>query len=133
MEVRNAIHHLPSEMDIGYEWRLKNSPPERSFGFYASPSFLGRYGHPVSPQDLKPGQFMSYSGASVTARIVFRHGVNGYRSLLVSTSDTQSSCAIALVKAAIRGLGVIWVPHWAAESALYRFELVQIMHEWGLS
>ncbi|MFT4439200.1 hypothetical protein ACMX25_38375 [Caballeronia sp. 15715] len=101
-----------------------------SFGFYASLSFLSRYGRPANPEDLKAGQFMSYKRANAAHPLVLRNAVSGCRSRVVSSLAIESESANALVKAAVRGLGVVFVPRENAALAIYRCELVQVMHEW---
>jgi DNA-binding transcriptional LysR family regulator len=106
---------------------------ELSRGFYASPHFLGRFGRPADPKDLKSGQFMFYKRGSESTAVVVRNTLSGCRSVLSFGVPAEGTCAAALVKAAVRGLGVVFVPHHIAEPALHAHELVQIMHEWGSS
>jgi hypothetical protein len=127
----DGVACVPSAMPA--ELPSNRPPPKISFGFYASPHFLGRYGRPASPEDLKSGRFMTYKRGAAPTAMVLRNTVSGCRSLLASGAAIESPCAIALVKAAVRGLGVVFVPHHIAESALNRCELVQVMHEWESS
>jgi hypothetical protein len=121
------------QSDLPVEPSFYRPALELSRGFYASPHFLGRYGRPADPKDLKSGQFMFYKRGSESTAVVLRNTLSGCRSVLCFGAPTEGTCATALVKAAVRGLGVVFVPHHIAEPALHTHELVQIMHEWGSS
>ena len=94
----------------------------------ASPDYIERRGKPVHPSDLADHEVIIDRNRPAPQLLRYRRDeeevevrINGRLSL---------NGAVAAVGAATAGLGIVSVPCWAAEEAMARGELVQILTDW---
>lgn len=92
----------------------------------AAPHYLSQHGVPQSIQALSGHNCLSYSYSQKKNEWVFNNGKGKSESVLVSGSLTANN-GIALKRAAIDGLGVIFQPDFIVTDALLNGELVEIL------
>ncbi|MFF7710896.1 LysR substrate-binding domain-containing protein [Pseudomonas sp. NPDC007930] len=105
-----------------------------ALGVYAAPSYLARAGVPAHPREVegpahqvvgflwaRSGKPMPYAlqRGEESLRLHGRH--------VLAVDDGN-----AYIAAAVAGLGIAWLPHYMAEAALARGELVALFSDWQL-
>ncbi len=94
----------------------------------ASPAYLAAHAEPSHPRQLAHHRCLVYSLASSPDEWAFQKGKQALRVAVHGGFRVNSS--LALVGAACAGLGVALVPRFAAEEALARGALRQVLTEW---
>jgi LysR family transcriptional regulator for bpeEF and oprC len=96
----------------------------------AAPAFLRRHGTPSSPQGLRPESCLGLTGhVSTSARAwSFRKGAEEYR--LWPEGNLAFNASDALIRAAMRGAGMIYVLDILVRDFVDRGELTRVLPEW---
>lgn len=89
---------------------------EHTMAFCASPTYLQRFGEPRTVEELSQHKALAYArfGQVYPWRVL----VDGQSVELQPEVRLLSDDMQALMDAALRGLGVTWLPHWLARDAL---------------
>jgi DNA-binding transcriptional LysR family regulator len=96
----------------------------------AAPGYLARYGHPAHPTDLQGHQCLTYTGASAGAKWQFIvndrvQGVSVSGRILADNGDV-------LMQAAMRGLGIAYLPEFIVRDLLGAGKLVEILATYAM-
>ena len=118
-------------MDVAKDMIAQRMAPDVRLGVLASPAYLTRHGRPKTPQDLT-------AHACIGRRLPTHGGLMSWDfmrrgetfSVQVSGPLVCNSGALAL-DAALRGLGLAWLPLDMAQTHIDSGALVLLLAEWG--
>lgn len=105
---------------------------ELRFGVYASPDYLASAGTPSHPRELEhmPHRIVGFLGAhsgKVAPLPMRREGerIAAQGRYAIAVDDGN-----AYLAAGLAGMGVLWLPHYMAETHVARGELVPLFDDW---
>jgi DNA-binding transcriptional LysR family regulator len=108
--------------------RVSSTP----MGLYASPFYLARRGTPEHPSELPNHDCLVYAQDDAAGAMdwTFAHVHTGERRTLSAQGALNCNNPYALVEAAVHGAGLARLPHFVAEAAVQRGELMTVLPHW---
>lgn len=125
----------------GYDLAIRNRSPGGGSGlqtrkiavqskvFCASPSYLSAKGIPATPEELAGHDILMHSWNGQHLPWIYRNLDGSYSEAPVSWR-LQFDNVEAVMDAALRGLGVAWVPSWLVRSRIETGQIVQILSDY---
>ncbi len=95
----------------------------------ASPAYLGRVGTPVTPADLRAHRCLVYASSSSASRWELVRG-STHRAIEID-GPLRVNSSLALVQAAVDGVGLALVPVWTVERELGDARLTRVLRAWS--
>ncbi len=95
----------------------------------ASPAYLARAGAPATPADLRAHRCLVYSSSSSAGRWALVKG-STHRAIEID-GPLRVNSSLALVQAALCGVGLALVPVWTVESELSDARLTRVLRQWS--
>ncbi|MCD4505273.1 LysR family transcriptional regulator [Chromobacterium piscinae] len=129
-----AVNLIEERIDLAI--RITNEPDPGLVGrrlcdcrslLVAAPSYLARYGAPLSPEDLERHRCLSYSNFGRSEWKLNRGGEERKVRVAGNISGNEAS---ALLSAAVAGAGIAMQPSYLAAHHVSRGELVALLPEW---
>lgn len=97
-----------------------------SFGYYATPEYIARHGHPTSPQELPSHNFILFRYPN--GNLVNRMPIGNGKEIEVGGDLIMNSIPL-IVEACLQGRGIILIPEQLADYYVERGMLVRLLED----
>lgn len=102
---------------------------EIHWGIYASPAYIASNPPVQRPEDLSRHGFLLFGGPAHTTALQLRHGKRQLETRVRCVLRSNNS--VALLNAAIEGVGIAYLPRYVAREATAAGQLQQLLPSWS--
>lgn len=101
------------------------------YGIFASPEYLARAGHPVTPDDLPAHNTISFIGHAQRTEWLLQHHTKQQPPVGIELRPRLNVSSITAAKqATIQGIGIALLPHISARAAVKANQLIAVLPDW---
>lgn len=99
------------------------------WGIYASPDYIAAHPPVTRPEDLARHPFLLFRGPAHTTALQLRQGKRQLETRV--RCILRSNNSVALLNAAVAGVGIAYLPRYVVRDAIASNELVQLLPNWA--
>jgi DNA-binding transcriptional LysR family regulator len=99
------------------------------WGIYASPDYIASHAPVLRPEDLARHGFLLFRGPAHTTALQLRQGKRQLETKVRCVLRSNNS--VALLNAAIAGMGIAYLPRYVAREAIAAGQLQQLLPDWS--